>query len=72
MINPQSGVVEDKWECSIKLIPLLLVENARKTGGVQAATEDMRNEIVKRMDNVSPVTPSLPGTSYGPLLPHNE
>lgn len=48
--HPQTGLSEDKHACSLALIPIMLVENARKTGGVQAAVENTRNEICQRQD----------------------
>lgn len=49
-VNPQSGIGEDKYACSIALVPVMLIENARKTGGVQSAVENARNEICERQD----------------------
>jgi hypothetical protein len=49
-INPQTGNEVDGFNCAIALLPMLLIDNARMTRGVQAATEGMRNEVVKRMD----------------------
>ena len=50
MVNPQSGASEDKWACSVALVPILLIENARQVRGAQAAVESMRNEVVERQD----------------------
>jgi len=48
--HPQTGARLDQFDCSIKWLPMLLVENARSTRGAQAAVESMRNEVVKRQD----------------------
>lgn len=48
--NPQGGDV-DRWDCAMALMPLLMIEQANVVRGTRAATESMRNEIVKRMDN---------------------
>jgi hypothetical protein len=48
--NPQTGHEVDQFDCSIKWLPVLLVENARQTRGAQAAVESMRNEVVQRQD----------------------
>jgi len=48
--HPQTGARLDQFDCSIKWLPALLIENARSTRGAQAAVEDMRNEVVKRQD----------------------
>ena len=43
--HPQTGADMDEWSCSIALLPVLLVENARTTRSVAAATESFRNEM---------------------------
>jgi hypothetical protein len=48
--NPQTGQPIDQFDCSVKWLPMLLVENARHTRGAQAAVESMRNEVVQRQD----------------------
>lgn len=48
--HPQTGARLDQFDCSIKWLPMLLVENARSTRGAQAAVESMRNEVVQRQD----------------------
>ncbi len=48
--HPQTGAKLDQFDCSIKWLPVLLVENARQTRGAQAAVESMRNEVVQRQD----------------------
>ena len=50
MTDPQTGLAKDEWTCTLSLIPLMIIENARRTGGVQSAVESMRNEVVKRQD----------------------
>ncbi len=49
--NPQSEEVIDHWGCAFAWLPMLLVENSQMTRQTGAATESMRNEIVKRMDS---------------------
>jgi len=49
-VNPQTAVSEDKWACSIALVPIMLVESSRTTRGVQAAVETARNDICERQD----------------------
>lgn len=53
--NPQTGQSVDQFDCSIKWLPMLLVENARQTRGAQAAVESMRNEVVQRQDQLNNV-----------------
>lgn len=50
MTDPQTGKDRDEWACSLALIPIMVVENARVTRGVQAAVESTRNEINQRQD----------------------
>jgi hypothetical protein len=45
--HPQTGNDIDEWECSIKWLPVLLIENAQQTRQGGAAVESLRNEIVK-------------------------
>jgi hypothetical protein len=56
--NPNTGAEVDQWNCSLATLPLLLVENAQQARAAGAATESMRNEIVKRMDKPRPVDPA--------------
>ena len=51
--HPQTGQEVNQFDCSIKWFPLMLLENAKQTRGVQAATESMRNEIVQRQDTLN-------------------
>ncbi|MFB9123287.1 hypothetical protein E2553_00275 [Paraburkholderia dipogonis] len=48
--NPNTGLPVDEFGCSISWLPILLIETARHTRGVQAAVESTRNEIVSRQD----------------------
>lgn len=45
--NPNSGEDVDRWDCSLALLPMLLIENAQQSRQNGAATESMRNEIVR-------------------------
>lgn len=49
-LNPQTGTEIDGWDCAISWLPLLTIDVARHVNSAGAATESMRNEIVKRMD----------------------
>ena len=48
--NPQTGAPVDQFDCSIRWLPILLLENAKQTRGAQSAVENMRNEVVQRQD----------------------
>jgi hypothetical protein len=65
--NPNTGKEVDHWGCSLSHLPMLLIENAQQMRQAGAATENMRNEIVKRMDAPRPIDPAphlttTPGT----------
>jgi len=49
--NPQNEETLDHWACAVSWIPMLLIENSQMSRQTGAATESMRNEIVKRMDS---------------------
>jgi hypothetical protein len=55
MTDPQTGRDKDEWTCCIPLTAILQVEGARQTRGVQAAVENLRNEVVKRQDVLNEV-----------------
>ena len=48
--NPKTGEEVDEWECAVKWLPMLLIENSQQQRQSGAAVESFRNEIVKRMD----------------------
>lgn len=54
--DPQSGKEVDDWQCAIAWLPMLTIETSKNVRGNQAATESMRNEIVKRMDEPRPMS----------------
>lgn len=49
--NPQTGTEMDHWDCSISLLPMLLIENTQQTRQAGAATESFRNEFVRTTEN---------------------
>ena len=44
--NPQSEEHIDRWDCSISVLPLLILEGAQQTRQAGAAIESFRNEMV--------------------------
>ena len=54
-MDPQTGEDVDEWDCAIKLLPVLLIENTKKNIESGAAVESFRNEVVQRMDKPMPV-----------------
>lgn len=53
--NPQTGALEDKFDCAISWLPMLLVENASQTRKNSAAIEDFRNKAVGVLQGVGDV-----------------
>jgi len=45
--HPQTGQPVDEWDCAVKWLPMLLIENAKEVRQGAAATESFRNEMVK-------------------------
>ena len=66
--HPQTGQPVDEFDCAIAWMPILLVENARTMRGAQAAVESMRNEVVKRQDQLNAAV--LQGVNHENALPH--
>jgi hypothetical protein len=63
--NPQTGAEIDEWDCSIKWLPMLLIENANQMRQGAAATESFRNEMVKANEAAFHALPRL-------LSPNND
>ena len=53
MAHPQTGVSTDQYGCAVAWMPVMFIEGARQTHGVQAAVESMRNEVVQRQDQLN-------------------
>lgn len=53
--NPNTGEVVDSWQCALAALPMLLIENAQQSRQNGAATESMRNEIVRLASRPRPV-----------------
>jgi hypothetical protein len=49
--HPQTGQEIDEWECSIKWLPLLMLETAKEVRQGAAATESFRNEMVRAAES---------------------
>jgi len=43
--HPQTGERIDEWECSIALLPMLLIENSREQTRTSDAVNDLKNEV---------------------------
>lgn len=59
-VNPQTGQPVDEWDCSVKWLPMLLIENAQQVRQGAAATESFRNEMVRLSMGELPNVPALP------------
>jgi hypothetical protein len=46
-MHPQTGEELDKWECSIVMQPILMIENSRQQHVNAAAITSLRNEVVE-------------------------
>ena len=52
--DPQTGKEVDEWDCAVKWMPMLLVENSQQQRHTSAAVESFRNEVVE--NSVNPLT----------------
>lgn len=50
-VNPQTGVDEDKVDCAINVIPILIIEHLRQAYSMGGALESFRNEMVNQQGN---------------------
>ncbi len=45
--NPQTGEPLDEWDCAIKWMPILMIENTKESIGMSASIDSFRNEMVR-------------------------
>lgn len=45
--NPNTGEEVDEWNCTMKWMPMLMIENSQQQRKTGAAVESFRNEMVK-------------------------
>jgi hypothetical protein len=45
--HPQSGQEVDEYDCSMRWLPILLIENAKESRQTAAAVESFRNHVVR-------------------------
>lgn len=57
--NPNTGEDVDQWQCAAAILPMLLIEASQQVRHAGAATESLRNEVVKRADSVSSHMPNV-------------
>ena len=46
--NPQTGEQVNEWGCSMAILPMLMIENARQSSHTGAAVESFRNIMVEQ------------------------
>jgi hypothetical protein len=51
--HPSTGAAIDNFDCSFTWLPVLLIDTALHTAGVQASVESMRNAVVQRQDQLN-------------------
>ena len=52
-LHPQSGQEIDEWDCAVKWLPLLLIENVKEVRQGAAATESFRNVMLDLNKGIS-------------------
>jgi hypothetical protein len=50
--NPQTGEEITDWSCSIAMLPMLLIENAKQSSQTGAAVENFRNVMVEQQKDL--------------------
>ncbi len=46
-IHPQTGKNIDEWDCAMKWLPILMIENTKETMSLAASIDSFRNETMK-------------------------
>lgn len=57
--NPQTGEVVRNWNCALAHMPMLVIETSRAARSGAAATENFRNEVIKRAPPSQQPNPKL-------------
>lgn len=50
--HPQTGESIDEFDCSMRWLPILLIENAKEVRQGAAATESFRNAVVREQKRI--------------------
>tara|TARA_R100001460_G_scaffold28848_1_gene57555 strand:+ start:1360 stop:1710 length:351 start_codon:yes stop_codon:yes gene_type:complete len=58
--NPNTGKEVDEWECAVKWMPMLLIENSQMQRQTGAAVESFRNVVAKNPINLLVPTQVVP------------
>lgn len=51
--HPQTGELVDEHDCSMRWLPILLIENAQEVRQGAAATESFRNAVVREQTRLA-------------------
>ena len=61
--DPQTGKEIDEWDCAVKWMPTLLIENSNQQRHTSAAVESFRNNVA-----ANPVSILMGGVNAKPIL----
>ena len=51
--HPQTGEGVDEYDCAMRWLPVLLIENAKEVRHGAAATESFRNAVVREQQRIT-------------------
>lgn len=51
--NPNTGVMENRWDCAVAWFPFLMIENSQQQRQTGASADKVANEVKKLRDIVS-------------------
>jgi len=51
-LNPQTGQEVDEWDCTVSMLPMLLIEASQQARQAGAAVESFRNENIKQTEKL--------------------
>ena len=53
--HPQTGEPVDEWDCTVSMLPMLLIEASQQARQAGAAVESFRNENITRTEQLTNV-----------------
>lgn len=71
-MHPQTGADMDMEDCSIKWLPVLLIESSKETRQAAAAVESLRNENVTTGGQIAAALMHVASTNNQQLLRNDE
>jgi hypothetical protein len=66
--NPNTGEPIEEWTCVINMLPILIIENAKRTRNTNIAVESLRNETAKQNDSINQAISGLFSQSFLPVV----